>query len=446
MKVYIKTYGCQMNERDSNALGASLLQRGYELTDNEKEADILLFNTCSVREQAELKAVGKVGILKKLKKIRPHILIGMLGCMAQRRGSELLAELPHLDFVIGTDQLQKLPDIIEMELNKREQLSLTETNTDIPQSLTQHLETSSVSDFVAIMRGCDMFCSYCIVPYVRGREKSREIAEIVEEVKKLVGKGIKEIMLLGQNVSAFSLNQNTKTRPVESPFADLLREINKVSGIERIRFISPHPFFFNDKLINTIAECEKVCNNIHLPLQSGSDRILRLMNRRYDSTMYMNIVNKLKSLVPDITFSTDVIVAFPGETEDDFNCSRNIMNEVGFDNAYIFKYSPREGTPAAKYEDQIPQEIKEERNQILLANLKERTTQHNKLMEGRTFKILVEGPSQRNTERWCGRTTNNKVTVFDYNPSLKVGDIINVHIDRSSSMTLFGSTVNHELH
>ena len=430
-----------MNERDSNALAATLIQRGYEMTTEEKEADILLFNTCSVREHAELKAVGKVGILKKLKKVRPHILIGMLGCMAQRRGDELLKELPHLDFVIGTDQLQKLPDIIEKELIKREQLALTETSIELPQSLTEHLETNSVSDFIAIMRGCDMFCSYCIVPYVRGREKSREIQEIADEAKKLADKGIKEIMLLGQNVSAFGLNQNTKVRPVESPFADLLKEINKVNGLERIRFTSPHPFFFNDKLINTIAESEKVCNCIHLPLQSGSDRILKLMNRRYDSAMYMDVVNKLKKLVSDITFSTDVIVAFPGETQEDFDYTRNIMNEVGFDNAYIFKYSPREGTPAAKYEDQIPLEVKEERNQILLADLKNRTTKHNKLMEGLAFKILVEGPSHRNTERWCGRTTNHKLTVFDFNPSLKIGDIINVHIDKSSSMTLFGRIV-----
>ncbi|MEI6054669.1 MAG: tRNA (N6-isopentenyl adenosine(37)-C2)-methylthiotransferase MiaB [Lentisphaerota bacterium] len=441
MKVYIKTYGCQMNERDSNALAATLIQRGYEMTSEEKEADILLFNTCSVREQAELKAVGKVGILKKLKKVRPHILIGMLGCMAQRKGAELLKELPHLDFVIGTDQLAKLPDIIEKELLKREQVSFTETNKDLPQSLTEHLETNSISDFIAIMRGCDMFCSYCIVPYVRGREKSREIQEIADETKKLADKGVKEIMLLGQNVSAFGLSQNTKVRPVESPFADLLREINKINGIERIRFISPHPFFFNDKLINAICECEKVCNNIHLPLQSGSDRILKLMNRRYDSTMYMDIVNKLKALVPDITFSTDVIVAFPGETQEDFNCTRNVMNEVGFDNAYIFKYSPREGTPAAKFEDQIPQKIKEERNHILLDDLKERTTKHNKLCEGRIFKILVEGPSVRNPDRWSGRTTNNRTTVFNPAATLKVGDIVDVYIERSTSMTLFGRVV-----
>lgn len=440
MKVYIKTYGCQMNERDSNALAATLLKRGYELTNDENIADILLFNTCSVREQAELKAVGKIGILKKLKKKKPDIFIGVLGCMAQRRGNKLLKELPHLDFVIGTDQLERLPDILEKEITKREQISLTEENPEMPSTLTEHIQTNGVSDFIAIMRGCDMYCSYCIVPYVRGREKSRSISEVVDEVKKLTDRGIKEIMLLGQNVSAFGLNQNAKVCPVESPFADLLVEINKINEIERIRFISPHPFFFNDKLISTIAEhCPKVCNNIHLPLQSGSDRILKLMNRRYDIEIYMDVVNKLKSKIPDITFSTDVIVAFPGETENDFNDTRQIMNEVGFDNAYIFKYSPREGTPAAKYEDQIPQHIKEERNQILLKDLAERTTKHNKAMERRVFEILVEGESSRNAKKWSGRTTNNKVTIFDYVPNLKVGDIVNVHIDRSTSMTLFGS-------
>ncbi len=433
-----------MNERDSNALAADLLKRGYELTDNENAADILLFNTCSVREQAELKAVGKIGILKKLKKKKPDIFIGVLGCMAQRRGNELLKELPHLDFVIGTDQLERLPDILEKEIIKREQISLTEENSEMPSTLTEHIiKTNGVSEFIAIMRGCDMYCSYCIVPYVRGREKSRPIPEVVDEVNKLADRGIKEIMLLGQNVSAFGLNQNTKVRPLESPFADLLTEINKINEIKRIRFISPHPFFFNDKLINTIVEhFPKICNNIHLPLQSGSDRILKSMNRRYNINMYMDVVNKLKSKIPDITFSTDVIVAFPGETEDDFNNTRRVMNDVGFDNAYIFKYSPRAGTPASKYEDQICQQLKEERNQILLKDLTERTTKHNKAMEGRVFEILIEGESSRNAQKWSGRTSNNKVAVFDHNPNLRIGDIVNVHIDRSTSMTLFGSIIS----
>ena len=291
------------------------------------------------------------------------------------------------------------------------------------------------------MRGCDMFCAYCIVPYVRGREKSRPIPEIVEEVKNLAEKGIKEIMLLGQNVSAYGLNQSATTRPEESPFADLLTELNEIDKIKRIRFISPHPYFFNDKLINAIAKLPKVCNNIHLPLQSGSDRILRKMNRRYNSEIYMDVVNKLKAKVPNITFSTDVIVAFPGETNDDFNCTRDTMNKVGFDNAYIFKYSPREGTPAAKQEDQISKEVKEERHQILLKDLEVKTTAHNKVLEGRTVEILVEGPSKRNYERWNGRTANNNVTMFDPLPGLKPGDLINVKINRSTSMTLFGEIV-----
>jgi tRNA-2-methylthio-N6-dimethylallyladenosine synthase len=432
-----------MNERDSNALAATLLKKGYALTDDEDDADILLFNTCSVREQAELKAIGKIGLLKKLKKNKPNIFIGVLGCMAQRRGDELLKELAHVDFVIGTDQLERLPDILEKERTKREQISITEGNFELPSTLSEHIHhTSRVSDFIAIMRGCDMYCSYCIVPYVRGREKSRPIPEIIDEVKKLANNGIKEIMLLGQNVSAFGLNQNTKVRPMESPFADLLSEASKINEIKRIRFTSPHPFFFNDKLINTIAEHPKICNNIHIPLQSGSDRILRLMNRRYDIKMYMDIVNKLKSKIPDITFSTDVIVAFPGETEGDFNATRQVMDEVGFDNAYIFKYSPREGTPAAEYENQISQQIKEERNQILLEDLSERTIKHNKAMEGRIFEILVEGVSSRNAHKWSGRTTNNKVTIFDNISDLKTGNIVNIYINRSTSATLFGCIIN----
>jgi tRNA-2-methylthio-N6-dimethylallyladenosine synthase len=442
MNIYIKTYGCQMNERDSEAISAELMQKGFNIVNDENNADILIFNTCSVREQAERKAVGKVGILKKLKRKKPDIFIGIIGCMAQRRGDSLLKELPHVDFVIGTEQLTEIPNIIEKEIQKRQKISKTETREDLMGGLNLHLNAENkISDYVAVMRGCDMFCAYCIVPYVRGREKSRPIPEVVDEVKSLAKKGVKEIMLLGQNVSAYGLDQSATTRPDESPFADLLTELNKIKEIKRIRFISPHPYFFNDKLINAIAELPKVCNNVHLPLQSGSDRILKKMNRRYNSEIYMEVITKLKAKVKNVTFSTDVIVAFPGETEEDFNCTRDLMNEVGFDNAYIFKYSPREGTPAAKQEDQIPQDIKEKRNQILLKDLEKKTTIHNKALEGRTLEILVEGPSKRNPERWNGRTTNNNVTMFDPIPGLKPGNLVNVKINRSTSMTLFGEIV-----
>ena len=445
MKIYIKTYGCQMNERDSEAMAAILLEKGHEIVTNEKVADVLLFNTCSVRDQAERKAVGKVGILKRLKKEKPDIFIGILGCMAQRKGDELLKELPHLDFVLGTDQLGILPDVIEKISKKREKLSLTETNTDLVKGLGLHLSDNKVSEFISIMRGCDMFCAYCIVPYVRGREKSRPQDDVVLEAERLVQSGIKEITLLGQNISAYGLNQRSHTRPENSPFAELLYKLNKIKGLERIRFFSPHPYFFNDKLINAIAELPKVCNNIHLPIQSGSDRILKKMNRRYDTAMYMDVVNKLKTKIPDVTFSTDVIVAFPGENDEDFLATRNLMNDVGFDNAYIFKYSPREGTPAAKSGDQILTSVKEERHRILLADLALRTTKHNQTLVDKTLDLLVEGPSKRNSERWTGRTTTNKVTIFDPCPSIKPGDLIQVKIDRSTSMTLFGEVVSKSL-
>ncbi|MCF7792241.1 MAG: tRNA (N6-isopentenyl adenosine(37)-C2)-methylthiotransferase MiaB [Victivallales bacterium] len=431
-----------MNERDSEAIAAELIREGFRIVKNEYEADILIFNTCSVREQAERKAVGKVGILKRLKRENPDIFIGIIGCMAQRRGNSLLKELPHVDFIIGTEQLTEIPQIIKKEIRKREKITKIETGKELLQGLDLHINTENkVTDFVSVMRGCDMFCAYCIVPYVRGREKSRPIQDIADEVRGLADNGVREVMLLGQNVSAYGLNQSAAERPEESPFADLLYEINKIDGIKRIRFTSPHPYFFNEKLINAIAELPKVCNSVHLPLQSGSDRILKKMNRRYNSEIYLDVVNKLKSRVADITFSTDLIVAFPGETEEDFKATRDIMNQVGFDNAYIFKYSPREGTPAAKQADQVPQKIKEERNQILLEDLKVRTKQHNRTLEGRTFEILTEGPSKRNPERWNGRTTNNKVTVFEPYENISTGDLVNVQIKSSTSMTLFGKVI-----
>ncbi len=427
-----------MNERDSESLAATMIKRGHEITTIEKEADVLLFNTCSVREQAERKAAGKVGYMKKLKREKPNIIIGILGCMAQRKGEELMKELPHVDFVLGTDQLGSLPNIIEELAEKREKIIMTDANMENLDGMDDHISSNKISEFISVMRGCDMFCSYCIVPYVRGREKSRPISDIVKEARKLAQNGIKEITLLGQNVSAYGLNQSTNERPIDSPFSDLIQELHQIDEIKRIRFISPHPYFFNDKLINTIAELPKVCNNIHLPLQSGSDTILKKMNRRYNTSIYMDVVNKLKVLIPDVTFSTDIIVAFPGETEEDFNATRNIMNEVGFDNAYIFKYSPREGTPSAKLQDNISMEIKEERNKLLLSDLAKRTESHNAALIGTVQEILVEGISKRNSSRWTGRTEHYKVAVFEHNGMLKPGDFVNLKITNSSSMTLYG--------
>jgi tRNA-2-methylthio-N6-dimethylallyladenosine synthase len=409
--------------------------------EREEEADILLFNTCSVREQAENKAIGKIGILKRLKREKPDIYIGVMGCMAQNRKEELLEKLPHLDFVIGTEKLHKLPEIIEKEIKNRHKEIQVGEDLSVLTGMGAHFKVSKdkVSSFIAIMRGCNRFCSYCIVPYVRGREKSREISDIADEAKKLVDAGIKEIFLLGQNVAAFGLDGKASPGdPSFSPFADLLEELNKIEGLARIRFTSPHPAYFNDRLINAMAELPKVCESLHLPLQSGSDRILKLMNRNYSAAQYMEIIKKLKARIPEITFSTDVIVAFPGETDEDFNATRNIMNEVGFDNAYIFKYSPRKGTKAAEMPDQIPQNIKEERNQALLADLAERTKKHNAEMVGKKYEILVEGPSKRNPERWSGRTRTNKVVIFEPDEKTGRGNLMELNIFRCTSMSLFG--------
>jgi tRNA-2-methylthio-N6-dimethylallyladenosine synthase len=445
VKVFIKTYGCQMNERDSEAIAGMLAGQGYSIVDSESDADILIFNTCSVREQAERKAVGKIGIMKKQKKRKPHLIIGAMGCMAQNIGEKLLKDLPHLDFVIGTKQLHKLPEVLNSIIEERKQLSLLTDGEEVLTSMGTHYQMSEEKEYqasIAITRGCNRFCSYCIVPYVRGREISREIGDVVAEAKELAGNGVREIMLLGQNVAAFGLDGDTSSPPAGvSPFADLLVKLNTIDGLCRIRFVSPYPSYFNDKLINTLGDLEKICHNVHLPLQSGSDRILKAMNRQYTAEQYLEIANKLRKSMPDVTFSTDIIVGFPGETNEDFKATLEMMKKVGYDNAFIFKYSPRSGTPAAKMKEQIPQNIKDERNQILLKELGRYASTHNKTYVGSVQKVLVEGPSRRNIKRWSGRTGTFKLAVFDPAPDTERGKLVKVKITHSTSATLFGELV-----
>ena len=445
MKVFIKTYGCQMNERDSEAIAGMLAKQGYSIVDHESDADILIFNTCSVREQAERKAVGKIGIMKKQKKRKPHLIIGAMGCMAQNLGEKLLKDMPHLDFVIGTGQLHKLPEVLNSIIEERKQLSLLTGGREVLTSMGTHYQMSKAKEYkasIAVTRGCNRFCSYCIVPHVRGREISREIDDVVLEAKELAAAGVREIMLLGQNVAAFGLGGDTKPPPEGvSPFADLLVELNKIEGLCRIRFISPYPSYFNDKLINTLGSLDKVCHNIHLPLQSGSDRILKKMNRQYTAEQYLEIVNKLRKAMSDVTFSTDIIIGFPGETDEDFKATHEIMKKVGYMNAFIFKYSPRSGTPAADMEDQVPQKVKEERNQILLKELGKYTLAKNASYVGTIQEVLVEGPSRRNKKRWAGKTESFQVVIFDPAPDIERGTLVKVKITRSTSASLFGELV-----
>ncbi len=444
-RAYIKTYGCQMNERDSEALAAMLASRGWEITPDEELAQLLVFNTCSVREQAERKALGKIMHMKKLKRRDGNIVIGVIGCMAQRLGDELFSELPHIDFVLGTGELHKLPELVEELERERTHRALLSQSEAVLSGMGAHDFSAGPAIFgqVAITRGCNRFCSYCIVPYVRGREISRDPDDIVAEVETLADHGVREVMLLGQNVAAFGLN-GVLTPPPDgvSPFAELLERVAGSPGIARIRFTSPYPSYFSQRLIDAIAAEPKICRSIHLPLQSGSDRILKAMNRQYTAESYLAIVNRLKSAVPGVAFSTDIIVGFPGETDDDFAATRGLMNEVGFENAFIFKYSPREGTASAReMADDVPQEIKEERNRLLLADLAARSLAHNRALIGKEVEILAEGPSFRNPARWSGKTSTARTVLFAPIPGIKPGDLLNVKIARATHMSLFAENI-----
>lgn len=439
MNIYIKTYGCQMNERDSDAAAAMLAADGHVIVHSEDDADLIILNTCSVRDQAERKAIGKLGILKRLKEEHPQLQFGIMGCMAQSRGAELLKSIPYLNFAVGTDKIHELPEIVAGLAKAGKIESTGHDNLSDVDGIDAHTVKHGFSDFISIMRGCNRFCSYCIVPYARGRERSRSPEGILEEARKLAESGVKEIMLLGQNVAAYGIDGITFPDD-HSPFAGLLEALARIDGIKRIRFTSPHPAFFNTRLIDAIANTPKVCNSIHLPLQSGSDRILKAMNRPYTAEQYMRIVNRLKEKCGEIAFSTDIIVGFPGETDGDFEETRKLMNEVGYDNAYIFKYSPRKGTKAAEQmPDDVPQSVKEERNQILLADLAKSSERANDKFVGRTLEVLAEGVSKRNASRWSGRTELSKLVVFEPDAAIRPGDLVQVRINHATAMTLFGT-------
>ena len=443
MRVFIKTYGCQMNERDSEALAGMLAAAGYEIVSAEEDADILLFNTCSVREQAERKAIGKIGYMKKLKQKRPELIIGALGCMAQRLGNELFQELPHLDFVLGTGQLHTLVPLLESIRADRRQVADLRESTEVLNEMGSHFRRANAPDAwhgqIAITRGCNRFCSYCIVPYVRGREVSREMSDVLREARELVASGAREIMLLGQNVAAYGLGGNINPPPPGvSPFAELLEELDRIPELLRVRFTSPYVSYFNDRLIAAMAASRCCCHNVHLPLQSGSDRILRAMNRQYTAESYWEKVCELRAAIPDLTFSTDVIVGFPGESDEDFDRTRELLNRVGFDNAFIFKYSPRPGAKSARLEDSVPQRVKEERNQILLDDLHVRVSRLLQEQVGTVQEVLVEGVSPRNPARWCGRTGTNRVVHFEPVPGIEPGTLRQIRIERAGSVSLSG--------
>ncbi len=459
-RVHIKTYGCQMNERDSEAVAAMLRARGYVIVDEEHSADIILLNTCSVRDQAEQKAIGKAGYLAARKRRNPDLVLGVMGCMAQNRGVELLDRLPDLDLLVGTQKFHQVPDhldnimatlraqgprpstIIDLEAEDGSQNTIRDhllAGDDAPSAPNGHAAaTRQVSAFISIMQGCNMACSFCIVPKTRGEERSRPVEDIVAEAEDLAARGVRDITLLGQIVTSYG-RREFPFREGRSPFVQLLERVHEIPGIARIRFTSPHPRGFKDDLVQAFRDLPKLCPCVHLPVQSGSDRILRLMNRPYTRERYLEIIASLRSAVPDMYFSTDVIVGFPGETEEDFDQTRELFERVGFDMAYIFKYSIRTGTPAAEMPGAVSDDDKERRNQTLLDLLHKQSLARNGQLLGKTVEVLVEGPDKLG-RRLSGRTAGNRLVHFAGDTRL-VGELIQVRVEQVSAASLVGRVV-----
>ena len=430
-KFYIRTYGCQMNQLDSELVAGKLITRGFEQVESEGEADIILFNTCSVRDMAERKVMGKLGLLGKVKRQRPDLILGVLGCMAQSKKEKLFKKLPVVDLVCGTQSIDLLPSMLEDVIRSRQKrIEVSEEETH-PTDSAHAARSNHFKTFVSVMRGCDNYCAYCIVPYVRGRESSRPSNDIIEEVKILADKGYLEITFLGQNVNSYGRGLDE-----DVDFADLLEKVSDIDGIRRIRFVTSHPKDISEKLVKAVGGLEKVCHYLHFPLQSGSDRILEKMNRGYSAAQYLEKVEMLREVVPDIALSSDIIVGFPGETEEDFHDTLKMMQEIEYDSAFVFKYSPRKGTQASSLDDSVAFEVKKERNKILLELQGDISARNNGKLIGSTFEVLVEGPSKTDKSRLMGRTTHNRIAVFESDDDLE-GKLVSVQVDDATALTLF---------
>lgn len=476
-KFFIKTYGCQMNERDSEQVAHSLAARGYERVAHESEADVVLLNTCSVRDMADQKALGKMGMLGRMARERPHVVFGFLGCMAQARGESLLKNLPHVDLVVGTQKFHRVADYVDELVTRKTarpavapyhsnraiddlRFSIVDIAEELGSQSTirdQQLSRRQAIAFVSVMQGCNMHCTFCIVPQTRGAERSRSINEIVAEVRDLVARGVKEVTLLGQIVNLYGRHEFPK-REGKSPFVQLLEAVHEIDGLERLRFTSPHPIGFRDDLIDALSRLPKLAEHVHLPLQSGSNKILKAMHRTYTAEKYVDLVQRIRQARNGMAITTDIIVGFPGETENDYTQTRDLVTEIQFDNAFIFRYSPRRDTPAAEMPDQIDERVKDERNQDLLQIVNESTRRAGERLVGCNVEILCEGPSKTNAARLMGRTRTNKIVVFPPSPRLRwtgpsstgalwpggdgeelMGELVNVRIEQANGFSLYGT-------
>jgi tRNA-2-methylthio-N6-dimethylallyladenosine synthase len=464
-RFFIKTYGCQMNERDSEQVAHSLIARGYERVKSEADADVVLLNTCSVRDLADQKALGKMGMLGHLAKQRPEIVFGFLGCMAQTRGESLLKDLPHVDLVMGTQKFHRVADYVEELVAKKtarpavapyhlsnrgmddlrfstcpDHFGVVDVAEEAGSQGTiceQQLAAKQATAFVSIMQGCNMHCTFCIVPQTRGAERSRSISEVVAEVRDLVRRGVKEVTLLGQIVNLYGRHERSKVDN-KSPFVQLLEAVHEIDGLARLRFTSPHPIGFREDLIAAFERLPKLVEHVHLPLQSGSNKILRAMHRAYTVERYVDLVRRIRQARPGISLTTDIIVGFPGESEDDYTQTRDLVEQIQFDNAFVFRYSPRRNTPAAEMPDQVDERIKRERNHDLLEVVNESARRANERLVGRDLEILCEGPSKTNPARLMGRTRTNKIAIFAGGDEL-VGELVDVQIERATGFSLYGA-------
>lgn len=436
-KLFIETYGCQMNVADSEVVASVMQMAGYEMTEEIQDADAIFVNTCSVRDNAEQKVLGRLQYFRSLKRKKKHLLVGVLGCMAERVKEDLIAN-HHVDLVAGPDSYMDLPNLIAAAENGEKvinvELSTQETYKNV---MPLKLPGIHISGFVSIMRGCNNFCSYCIVPYTRGRERSREVNSILNEIRDMRDKGFKEVTLLGQNVNSYLYEQDGE----QVNFSSLLEKVALEAPNMRIRFVTSHPKDMSDETLHVIAKYPNICQYIHLPAQSGSSKILKVMNRKYTREWYLDRIAAIRRILPECAISTDLFCGFHSETEEDFQETLSLMREVGYDSAYLFKYSERPGTYAAKHlEDDVPEEVKVRRLQEMI-DLQNKLSEESNLRDiGKVFEVLIEGYSKRSREQLFGRTSQNKVVIFD-KKNFHVGQFIRVKIQRASSATLFGEPV-----
>lgn len=447
MNFILHTYGCQMNVRDSQATEAMLSAAGHTRVETEAEAELIVVNSCSVRGKAEDKALGKLGLLCATKRERPDRIVGVMGCMAQRLGSDIFKKVPGLDFSVGTRRCGAIPRMVVRVMAGESHITEISSPDEIPDVPDAHQE-AGFSAFVTILLGCNRRCAYCIVPDVRGPEFSRPAPEVLAEITALAQHGIKEVTLLGQSVmnyglanAAWSPDALPSPHGFTEPFPRLLEAVSAIPGISRIRFTSAHPSGCTPELVRAVSLFPAICHHLHLPVQSGSDAILAAMRRGYTRADYLQAIKRLRSAMPDFALTTDVIVGFPGETASDFEDTRSLMNEADFDNAFIFKYSPRPGTPAAALADDVTGHEKMRRNQVLLADQDIRGKAANQRLMGSLQTVLVEGPSLRNTTRWAGRSPGNKIVVFDPVKGLHPGALATVRITRVAPQTLYGEVL-----